>query len=82
MFPSLPADQTKAAMLQAGIFSVSLRFYKIVMLAWALWLANALIASLRWGFDPWAHGGYWRKPEPKPAAQTKPAPIESTLGDA
>ena len=76
------ADQAKDAMPPAGVFSVSLWFYKIAMLAWALWLANALIGWLRWGFDAWTSGGYWRKPEPKPAAPTTPARTESTLGDA
>jgi hypothetical protein len=76
------ADRAKDAMPQAGVFSVSLWFYKIAMLAWALWLANALIGWLRWGFDAWTRGGYWRKPEPKPVAPAKPAPTESTLGDA
>jgi len=37
------------------------------MLAWALWLANALIGWLRWGFEAWMHGGYWRKRAAKPA---------------
>ena len=76
------ADQAKDAMPPAGVFSVSLWFYKIAMLAWALWLANALIGWLRWGFDAWTSGGYWLKPEPKPAAPTTPARTESTLGDA
>jgi hypothetical protein len=30
------------------------------MLLWALWLANALIGWLRWGFEAWSRGGYWR----------------------
>jgi hypothetical protein len=53
------------------------------MLAWALWLANALIGWLRWGFDAWTRGGYWRKREPAVAAPSPP-PVhtDSTLGDA
>jgi hypothetical protein len=75
------ADQATDALPQAGVFSVSLWFYKIAMLAWALWLANALIGWLRWGFDAWTRGGYWRKREPKPGVPPKPVPAESTLGD-
>lgn len=71
--PSWFADQAKDAIPQAGLFSVSLWFYKIAMLAWALWLANALIGWLRWGFDAWTRGGYWRKREPKPVASSPPA---------
>jgi hypothetical protein len=69
------ADQAKDALPQAGVFSVSLWFYKIAMLAWALWLANALIGWLRWAFDAWTQGGYWRKREPKRVAPP-PVPME------
>lgn len=55
------ADQSSGALLNAGVFSVSLWVYKIAMLAWALWLANALIGWLRWAFGAWSEGGYWRK---------------------
>jgi hypothetical protein len=60
------ADQSANALPSGGVFSVSLWVYKLAMLAWALWLANALIGWLRWAFDAWTHGGYWRKREPKP----------------
>jgi hypothetical protein len=29
------------------------------MLIWALWVAQALVGWLRWGFGQWSHGGYW-----------------------
>jgi len=54
-------DQSTGALPQGGVFSVSLWVYKIAMLAWALWLANALIGWLRWAFAAWSHGGYWQK---------------------
>ncbi|MDE2156519.1 MAG: hypothetical protein KGJ32_11590 [Xanthomonadaceae bacterium] len=62
------ADRTADALPRGGVFSVSLWVYKLAMLAWALWLANALIGWLRWGFEAWMHGGYWRKRAAKPAA--------------
>lgn len=74
------ADQAKDVIPQAGVFSVSLWFYKIAMLAWALWLANALIGWLRWGFDAWTSGGYWRKREPKQVAPP-PTPEAITRND-
>ncbi len=55
------ADQSTGALPHAGVFSVSLWVYKLAMLAWALWLANALIGWLRWAFGAWSEGGYWRK---------------------
>ncbi len=57
------ADQTRNVLPHAGAFSLPLWTYKLAMLAWALWLANALIGWLRWGFDAWTRGGYW-KPSP------------------
>ena len=71
------ADQSANAVPSGGVFSVSLWVYKLAMLAWALWLANALIGWLRWAFDAWTQGGYWRKREPKPAV-APPLPPPST----
>ena len=68
------ADQSANALPGAGVLSVSLWLYKIAMLAWALWLANALIGWLRWGFEAWTHGGYWRKNAPKAVAAPPPLP--------
>ena len=62
------ADQTTDALPRGGVLSVSLWVYKIAMLLWALWLANALIGWLRWGFDAWTREGYWRKRAPRTAA--------------
>ncbi|MFC5581890.1 hypothetical protein [Rhodanobacter terrae] len=66
------ADQSANMLPGGGVFSVSLWVYKLAMLAWALWLANALIGWLRWAFDAWTHGGYWRQREPKPGAAPPP----------
>jgi len=71
------ADQTGDVLPQAGVLSVSLWVYKIAMLLWALWLANALIGWLRWGFEAWSRGGYWRPRKPKVA---EPSP-EPTVAD-
>jgi hypothetical protein len=62
----------------AGVLSVSLWVYKLAMLAWALWLAWSLIDWLRWAFDAWTHGGYWRKPAPKPGVAPPQLPPSAT----
>ena len=66
------ADQSSGLLPGGGVFSVSLWVYKIAMLAWALWLANALIGWLRWGFEAWTQGGYWRPRAPKVVAVPPP----------
>jgi len=72
------ADQSANALPGAGVFSVSLWVYKLAMLAWALWLAWSLIDWLRWAFDAWTHGGYWRKPAPKPGVAPPQLPPSAT----
>ncbi len=62
------ADRSADALPRGGVFSVSLWVYKLAMLGWALWLANALIGWLRWGFEAWMRGGYWRRHAPRPVA--------------
>jgi hypothetical protein len=65
------SDQSGNILPHAGAFSLPLWTYKLAMLVWALWLANALIGWLRWGFDAWTRGGYWKSDRP---AATPPAP--------
>lgn len=55
------ADQSAALLPQAGALTLPLWLHKVAMLAWALWLASALVGWLRWAFAAWASGGYWRR---------------------
>jgi hypothetical protein len=55
------ADQSAAQLPQAGALTLPLWVHKVAMLAWALWLASALVGWLRWAFACWARGGYWRR---------------------
>ena len=75
------ADQSAGVLPADGVLSVSLWWYKLAMLAWALWLAFALIGWLQWAFGAWTHGGYWHQREPKPAA-APPPPLPSAPGES
>jgi hypothetical protein len=44
----------------AWALSVPLLVYRLAMLAWALWLALALLRWLRWGWQSLTTGGGWR----------------------
>ncbi len=44
----------------AWVISVSLWFYRGLMLLWALWLAFALLNWLRWGWTCYTRDGLWR----------------------
>ena len=39
--------------------------YRVLILAWALWIAFALIKWLRWGWECYSNDGLWRKVEIK-----------------
>jgi len=41
------------------IVSVSVWFYRLLMLFWALWLATALLRWLGWGWNQFQHGSCW-----------------------
>ena len=64
-----------------GCVSISIWWYRFSMLAWALWLAAALIRWLRTGWQNFSSGGFFRrKPVPQPAPPPLPAgppPLQS-----
>ena len=45
----------------ARITSISVWFYRLLMLFWALWLAASLLRWLKWGWTQFSHGGLWSK---------------------
>lgn len=53
-------DRSAGELPRASALTVPLYVYKAVMLAWALWLAQAVLGWLREAFLAWTKGGYWR----------------------
>lgn len=78
------SDRSEGAMPQVWALSLPLWAYKLAILAWSLWLANALIGWLRWGWQCFSAGGYWppRKPRKEPAAAAANPAAESGAGAA
>jgi hypothetical protein len=75
-------DRADAALPHVAVLSVPLWLYQLAILAWALWLANALLGWLRWAWTCLGNGGLWpprqarrldREPEPA-APWPTPAP--------
>ena len=66
------ADQSRDALPVAGAFTVPMWLYRAAMLAWALWLAIAVLAWFKWAVKAWTQGGYWR-PLRKPKGETPPS---------
>ena len=55
------ADRVGPETARAWILSVPLFAYRLLMLAWALWLASALIGWIKWGWESISIGGYWKQ---------------------
>ncbi|HEY3585801.1 MAG TPA: hypothetical protein VGK85_01550, partial [Myxococcaceae bacterium] len=72
------ADRVPGALPRPLVFSVPLLVYRLAMLAWALWLATALLRWVRQGWEALGTGGLWRPRPPKvvttPAPPATPAP--------
>jgi hypothetical protein len=54
--------------------SISVWFYRLLMLFWALWLATALLRWLQNGWTAFSHGGCWKRP----TAADNPPIVEAT----
>ena len=66
------ADRVAGALPRPLVLSVPLLVYRLAMLAWALWLATALLGWIRQGWHALGTGGLWRPRPPK--LVTSPAP--------
>jgi hypothetical protein len=53
-------DQTMSELPASSVLSVSLWWYKLAMLAWALWLSFALTRWVRWAWQVFSRDGLWR----------------------
>lgn len=55
-------DRAGDLLPQPWLVAAPLWLYRGLMLAWALWLALALLRWLAWGWGQYASGGLWRRP--------------------
>lgn len=52
-------DRSGELLPQASVYSVPLLVYRLLMLAWALWLAFSLLAWVKWAWNAFSHRGRW-----------------------
>jgi hypothetical protein len=72
-------DRSPPTLPSAWMISVPLLVYRAAMLAWALWIALALLRWLRWGWSAFTAGGTWKKWPPRAArAIARPTPPDTT----
>ncbi|MDR2452188.1 MAG: hypothetical protein LBE85_10610 [Candidatus Accumulibacter sp.] len=55
------ADQSAARLPVVQVISLPIWVYRLLMLAWALWLAYVLIRWLNRGLAAWLRHGYWKR---------------------
>ncbi len=71
-------DRARGALPTATIFSVSMWFWKGLMLAWAFWLARAVVRWALWAVGPFKDGGFFA--DVPPAAPMAPPPHGGSFG--
>ena len=59
------ADRFAASTAQAWVLSAPVYVYRVAMLLWALWLSASLLRWVKWAWECFSAGGYWRD-NPKP----------------
>jgi hypothetical protein len=59
-------DGTTDELPRAFMLSIPMLWYRGAMLAWAVWLALALLRWLRWAWAAFSTGGLWKR-RPPPA---------------
>lgn len=59
------AARTPVELPQPGYASISVWWYRLAMLLWALWLAAALVRWLRLGWKNSSNGGHFKKSPPR-----------------
>lgn len=53
-------DRIGATLPRPFVVTLPLFIYRVAMLAWAVWLAMAMLKWLKWGWECFSEGGLWR----------------------
>ena len=67
-------DRVAGEWPRGHVLSAPLMAWRLAMLAWALWLARALLGWLKWGWAAFSAGGLWTEPSPEPATPSAAEP--------
>ncbi len=65
------ADRSDATLDQAWVITSPLYIYRVIMLAWALWLAFSLLGWLKWAWSCFSANSIWLPSAPKPKKEKK-----------
>ena len=70
-------DRSSSTLPQPTVYSVPMWVYRTIMFGWALWIALALARWLRFAWQAWSTGGYWKTVSPGETVQ--PSPRDSSV---
>lgn len=54
-------DRIDGSLPDVAFFSTKIHVYRLLMLAWALYVASASVGWARWAFGAYRTGGFWKK---------------------
>jgi hypothetical protein len=63
-------DRGSNELPQAAVLSVSIWFWRVLMLAWSLWLAFRLVGWVRWAWSAFSTEGRWKSQPVTPTPKT------------
>ena len=67
---------------QPIVISVSVWYYRLLMLFWALWLAMAVIRWLQFGWAAFSKETFWKRRQPSTAAEPPPSGMKQDPPEA
>ncbi len=73
------SDRITAALAEPTVVTISLWYYRALMLIWAIWIAFSLIGWLKWSWEVFTTGDVWPK-RVKEEEQPEPSTLSGSTG--
>jgi len=68
-------DRIQANMPELLVVSLPMYVFRVLMLFWALWLAYSLLKWLKWGWECFGTGGFWKTVKIRRKKNPPPPPV-------
>ena len=66
------ADKAEGKLPSVTILSISMWFYKTIMLVWVIWLSTSILSWIKWAWKIIGEHGYWKSSPAKKTVDEKP----------
>jgi hypothetical protein len=70
------ADKADGKLPAVTFLSISVWFYKAIMLVWVIWLSTSILSWIKWAWKIIGIHGYWQSLPPKIDKAEKSAPVQ------